>query len=117
MTHRSSEKRNLSLTGLYYHFSNYGESIVRPTIIGVITVGLSTLFWLTQSEPTKDPPLSKFVGAYWILHPNSYYLERAFERSFVDFLRVLSLLTGISQGVIDYITKIFGGALTLVFLL
>ena len=45
-------RRNLSLTGLYYHFSNYGESIVRPTIIGAITVGLSTLFWLMQSNPT-----------------------------------------------------------------
>jgi hypothetical protein len=90
----------------------FNESIVRPTIIGVITVALSTLFWLTQSEPTKDPSLSKFVGAYWILHLNPYYLERAFERSLADFLPVLSLPTGISQGVIDYITKIFGGALT-----
>ena len=105
-------RRNLSLTGLYYHFSNYGESIARPTIIGAITVALSTLFWLTQANPSKDPSLSKFVGAYWILHMNTNYLERAFERSLADFLPVLSLPTGISQGVIDYVTKIFGGALT-----
>lgn len=39
-------RRNLSLTGLYYHFSHYGESIARPTIIGGIALGLSTLFWL-----------------------------------------------------------------------
>lgn len=44
-----------SLTALYHLFSNYGESIIRPTIIGAVTVGLSTLFWLMQSEPTLEP--------------------------------------------------------------
>jgi hypothetical protein len=33
-------RRNFSLTGLCHIFSNYGESIWRPTAIGVITVGL-----------------------------------------------------------------------------
>lgn len=37
-------RRNLSLTGLYYRFSNYGESILKPILIGIIIVGLSTLF-------------------------------------------------------------------------
>ena len=37
-------RRHFSLTGLYYHFSTYGESILKPTLIGVIIVGLSTLF-------------------------------------------------------------------------
>ena len=105
-------ERNLSLTGLYHLFSKYGESIVRPTIIGVITIALSTLFWLTQADPTKDPSLSKFVGAYWILHPNTNYLERAFERSLADFLPLLSLPSDIKVGVIDYIIKIVGGALS-----
>jgi hypothetical protein len=86
--------------------------ILLPTIIGAIIVVLSTLFWLIQASPTKDPSLSKFVGAYWILHLNTNYLERAFERSLADFLPLLSLPTGISQGVIDYITKIVGGVLT-----
>jgi hypothetical protein len=35
-------RRNLSLTGIYYHFSNYGESIVKPTIIGAITNNIFT---------------------------------------------------------------------------
>ncbi|MFY9872479.1 MAG: hypothetical protein WAK17_22440 [Candidatus Nitrosopolaris sp.] len=48
-------RKHFSLTGLYHLFSNYGESIVRPTIIGVITVGLSTMFWLMQSKPTLEP--------------------------------------------------------------
>src|SRR5919202_3041237 len=48
-------RRHFSLTGLYYHFSDYGESIVKPTMIGAITVLLSTLFWLMQSKPTLEP--------------------------------------------------------------
>jgi hypothetical protein len=51
-------RRHFSLTGLYYHLSTYGESIVKPTIIGAITVGLSTLFWLLQNNPTVEPSLS-----------------------------------------------------------
>jgi hypothetical protein len=35
--------------------SSYGESIVKPTIIGIITVGLSTLFWLFQNNPSAEP--------------------------------------------------------------
>jgi hypothetical protein len=48
-------RRNLSLTGLYYRFSNYGESIARPTMIGAITVTLSTFFWLIQNNSTGEP--------------------------------------------------------------
>jgi hypothetical protein len=55
LTRNRWPRRNLSLTGLYYHFSNYGESIARPTIIGAITVALATLFWLMQSKPTLEP--------------------------------------------------------------
>ena len=44
--HNNWFRRNISLTGLYCHFSNYGESILKPTIIGIITIGISTLFWL-----------------------------------------------------------------------
>jgi hypothetical protein len=46
-------RRNLfSLTGWYYHLSRYGESIWRPTLAGLVIVFLSTLFWLTQNNPT-----------------------------------------------------------------
>jgi hypothetical protein len=51
-------RRNLSLTGLYKRFSDYGESIAKPTLIGVIIVGLSTLFWLMQSNPALQPTFS-----------------------------------------------------------
>jgi uncharacterized protein YjbI with pentapeptide repeats len=48
-------RRHFSLNGLYYHLSRYGESISRPAIIGAITIFLSTLFWITQSNPTLEP--------------------------------------------------------------
>jgi hypothetical protein len=70
------------------------------------------LFWLIQKDPTKDPSFSKFVSAYWILNHNTNYLERAFERSLGDFLPLLSLPSNIQVGIIDYIIKIVGGALT-----
>jgi hypothetical protein len=114
-------QRNLSLTGLYYHLSSYGESIARPTIIGAITVGLSTLFWLMQSKPTLEPHF--FVNNSSLYNTTSHfvYLNQAgnfthwltaFQRSLVDFLPLLSLPSDIKVGVIDYFIKIVGGALT-----
>jgi hypothetical protein len=43
-------KNHFSLTGLYHHISKYGESIVRPTIIGIITVGLQHCFGLCKAS-------------------------------------------------------------------
>ena len=86
--------RNLSLTGLYYHLSNYGESIRKPTLIGIGILWLSTLFWLSQNNS----------------------LLKAFERSLGDFLPTLSLASDINVSIIDYIVKIVGGALTFVLL-
>ena len=92
-------RRHFSLTGLYYHFSTYGESIKKPTAIGAITVGLSTLFWLLQSKPTLEPhffidsslyhSMSHFV--YLNQAGNSTRWLVAFQRSLADFLPVLSL--------------------------
>jgi hypothetical protein len=48
-------RRNLSLTGLYYHLSRYGEDLLRPTLIGIAIVLGSTLIWLTQANPTAEP--------------------------------------------------------------
>jgi hypothetical protein len=115
-------RRNLSLTGLYYHFSRYGESILRPTIIGVIIVVLSTLFWLMQSNPTLQPtfstkahfPYSTFTGLSNATNP--IQLQKAFERSLADLLSILSLGSDIRVGIVDFIVKIVGGALTFVLL-
>ena len=117
-------RRNLSLTGLYYHFSNYGESIVRPTIIGAIIVGLSTIFWLIQNNPAAEPSLSvipnkanttsNFINLTHLFVWNSSNLQTAFKRSLTDFLPLLS--SSSNAAVIDFIVKIVGGALTFVLL-
>jgi hypothetical protein len=118
-------EKNTSLTGLYHLFSNYGESIVKPTIIGAITVGLSTLFWLIQNNPTVEPSLS-FIAkntSHFIANNSSHMYNitsnfinltqiwnnthslKAFERSLADFLPLLSLPGDIKVGVIDYPRK------------
>jgi hypothetical protein len=113
---------------LYYHFSTYGESIVKPIIIGAIIVGLSTLFWLIQNDPTAEPSLSvitnnklhlsktvsNFINVTQIL--NNTHSLKAFERSLADFLPLLPSPSNIKVGVIDFIVKIVGGALTFVLL-
>lgn len=112
-------RRQFSLTGLYYHLSRYGESISRPAAIGVITVFLSTLFWVMQSNPTLEPHFdpsletastSTFVGSREFVNGTQWL--KAFERSFANFLPLLSIGGDIKIGIIDYIIKIVGGALT-----
>ena len=114
-------RRNFPLTRLYYHFSDYGESILKPTVVGLIIVGLSTLFWLIQNNPSADPSLSttanvkhNFINVTQIW--NNTHSLKAFERSLGDFLPLLSLGNNIKVGIIDYVVKIVGGALTFVLL-
>ena len=123
-------RRNLfSLTGWYYHLSRYGESIWRPTLAGLVIVFLSTLFWLMQSNPTVEPSLSttecsttvisdaarnntsKFIGlCEYGIRTYAHWLK-AFERSLADFLPLLP--TGdFKMGIIDFVIKIIGGAVT-----
>jgi hypothetical protein len=123
-------RRNLfSLTGWYYHLSRYGESIWRPTLAGGVIVILSTLFWLMQSNPTVEPSLSttkcnqvvisyatennisKFIGLCGYGIGTSAHWLKAFERSLADFLPLLP--TGdFKMGIIDFVIKIIGGAVT-----
>jgi hypothetical protein len=41
-----------------YEFKLRFDEAGKPAIIGAITVGLSTLFWLIQNNPTTEPSLS-----------------------------------------------------------
>jgi len=120
-------RQNFSLTGLYYHLSRYGESISRPVILGIIIVGLSTLFWLIQNNPTGDPFIpylsnndiaktstDNFINFTQI--SNNTHTLKAFERSLADFLPLLSMPSDTKIGVIDFIVKIVGGGLTFVLL-
>ena len=110
------------MTGLYYRFSNYGESIAKPAIIGAITIGLSALFWHIQNNPIAEPSLSvipnatsNFINLAQIW--NHLHLLKAFERSVVDFDPILSPRSDIKVGIIDYVVKIVGGGLTFVLLI
>jgi uncharacterized protein YjbI with pentapeptide repeats len=111
-------RRNIfSLTAWYYHLARYGEDLLRPTLAGIIIVLLSTILWLTQSNPSTEPKLciscdhllSHFIGLSQV--GNQTQWEKAFERGFSDFF---PLLPPGSKGtvLIDYIIKILGGVLS-----
>ena len=108
-------RRNLSLTGLYYHLSRYGENLLRPTLIGIAIVFGSTLFWLMQSNPYAEPSLSHVTGFTQVVANHTQW-QKAFERSFADFLPLLPLGSKIQVGLSDYVIKILGGALTFGFI-
>jgi uncharacterized protein YjbI with pentapeptide repeats len=108
-------RRNLSLTGLYYHLSRYGENLLRPTLIGMAIIFGSTLFWLMQSNPYAEPSLSHVIGLTQVVANHTQW-QKAFERSFADFLPLLPLGSKIQMGLSDYVIKILGGALTFGFI-
>jgi hypothetical protein len=89
-----SLKKNLSLTGLYYYLSNYGESLKNPTIMAMIIVFGSTMYWLMQ--PDSLSKLSLSIGG---LAP----LGEAFERSILAFFQLKS------DAWQDYLVRILGG--------
>ena len=64
-------RKNMSLTGLYYHLSRYGEDLARPTAAALAILILSTLFWLTQADPLIGPSFSRFVGLIYIVESES----------------------------------------------
>jgi uncharacterized protein YjbI with pentapeptide repeats len=103
-------RKNLSLTGVYYHLSRYGEDLLRPALIGLVVVFLSTLFWSIQANPIHEPSFSHVVGLTQA--GNGTHWLKAFERSFADFLPLLSLGSDIKVGIVDYFIKIVGGVLT-----
>jgi hypothetical protein len=80
------------------------------------------MFFVMQSDPTREPTIfysidsgqqensSSFVGVDK-MGDKSHWLE-AFERSMADFLPLLPIGSTIKIGLIDYIIKIVGGAIT-----
>lgn len=97
------------MTGLYYHLSRYGESISRPAAIGAITVFLSTLFWITQSNPALEPNF----GPSLEIDSTSSFIEfreignatqwlKGFERSLAGFLPLLSLGGKTQVGIVKF---------------
>jgi uncharacterized protein YjbI with pentapeptide repeats len=87
-------RKNLSVTGLYYYLSHYGESLKRPTIMAMIVVFGSTLYWVLQPDS-----LSKLSLSIEGLAP----LGEAFERSILAFFQLKS------EAWQDYLVQILGG--------
>jgi hypothetical protein len=100
--------RNFSLTAIYYHISTYGESVTKPSIIGLLILLGATLFWMVQSEPSRSS--SNFIGFSQIY--NLTHWTKATERAIADFLPVLQLGSNVEVGLADYIFKILGAVLT-----
>ena len=84
---------------------------------------LSTLFWITQSQPTLtpninftniDPKLAKNTSSfiYFNKATDPPHLLKAFERSIAGFIPLLSMGNAVEVGAIDYAIKIVGGAVT-----
>jgi len=137
-------RRNIfSLTGWYHLLSNYGESLWRPTVAGMVIVFIATLFFLCQSNPTLTPTMSfhptttntdsnnqvtnttsahknttsvgstttsSFIGL--VQFGNYTHWLKASERGLGDFLPLLSMPSDIKIGLVDYVIKIVGGAVT-----
>jgi hypothetical protein len=134
-------RRNFSLTGIYHNISSYGESLWRPTLVGCIIVILASFFFACQSNPYLAPSISSnptvintnsnkpisaitnihspittnsntssFIGLKKIGDGNQWL--KASERSVADFIPLLPSSSDIKIGLIDYLIKIVGGAVT-----
>jgi hypothetical protein len=112
----------------------------RPTVIGIVIVFVSTLLWLSLSNPDLAPSLSSNSISN-NTHNNSSHIshtttstndvstgssrssglerfenitlwQKAFERSLIDFIPLLPSGSDIKMGLLDYLIKIVGGAVT-----
>jgi uncharacterized protein YjbI with pentapeptide repeats len=66
-------RRNISLIGFYYNVSRYGEDLIRPTIFGILIIIISTLFFVTQSDPNLLPTLPISFFSYQESKPDLKY--------------------------------------------
>jgi hypothetical protein len=82
-----------SLIALYWFFSTYGESIAKPTILGVAILALSPMLWIAPNQI--------WDSAHW---------RTAIERSVADFLPI-PVIGGHQAEIYDIIIKIVSGAL------
>ena len=68
------------------------------------------MFWLIQSDPSGEPSFTNTVG--FTNAGEVTVWQTAFERSMADFLPILSMTNEVKVGLIDFIIKIVGGAVT-----
>src|SRR5215211_7518356 len=89
-----------------------------PTITGIVVLLLSTFFFSMQSNLTLEPTLPLFTSNNSTdptfidsKEPQTHWLE-AFERSFADFLPLLSIGGDIKLGIVNYSIQIVGSVLS-----
>ena len=71
-------RRNISLTRSYHFLSKYGESLLRPILVGIAILVFSTFLFVTQSNPNLIPtwPIS-FINHTDNLTSAKYTLQPA----------------------------------------
>lgn len=99
------------MTGLYYHLSRYGEDLLRPTLVGAVIIFLSMMFWLTQNNSNLHTPIASISTNLGLNITSTSSWQKAFERSLIDFIPLLPS-GDVKLGLIDYVIKIVGGAVT-----
>jgi hypothetical protein len=99
-------ERNISLTGLYYHLSRYGEDILRPTMLGFGLIVISTLLLAIQFNPNTETISSRTESIHL------YDIYGAFERSLKNFIPFLPFENSVDAGLADYLMKMVGGIVT-----
>jgi hypothetical protein len=82
-------RRNISLAGLYYHLSRYGESLFRPAIFAAAIFSFSVMYWLIQYNAATLQP--SFIDTGLTQLGNSTHVGKALERSIADSFPFLSL--------------------------
>lgn len=94
--------------------SRYGEDLLRPTLVGIVIVFLSTMFWLTRSNFNlqNQPPITSISTNFAHNITSTHSWQKAFERSLIDFIPLLPSGSDVKLGLIEYVIKIVGGAVT-----
>jgi hypothetical protein len=64
----------------------------------------------TKVAVVPNTNYSKFIGLEQVRNPTQW--QKAFERAMGDFIPLLSLPSEVKIGLIDYVIKIVGGAVT-----
>jgi uncharacterized protein YjbI with pentapeptide repeats len=77
-------RRNLlSLTGLYHLISSYGESVLRPTIIGGTSIAIPTLIWTVQNDEEWQNNLERSLSSFLPFLPFGSQTEIGIEDYFI----------------------------------
>ncbi|MGD1838339.1 MAG: pentapeptide repeat-containing protein [Nitrososphaeraceae archaeon] len=106
--------QTFSATGLYAIISQYGESVLRPSIFGIIILLGSIIFFGSLSDPFGEISLHSIKNTDFDLKNlgNITNLDKAIQRTWQDFIPLFPINEDIEFGLLDLSIKIIGGILT-----